>query len=124
MITNYIERVKYTPANSRRQKIVTDMKHVQAEPLNMIGMNIPSIYGGILRDQYWESKHDNKLFDRKLLKKTRVDVKGWLNDITESSSNEEEDKRDQRYDDDKMELMGASDAVNFSLFRMSQFGQA
>jgi hypothetical protein len=56
-----------------------------------------------------------------MLNHSGVDVKGW--DI-ESSSNEEEEKYSQRYDDDKMELMGASDAVNFSLFRMSQFGQA
>lgn len=101
------------------------MSHVKSDPLNMIGMNIPSIYGGILKEQYWESKHEYKLFDRKLLRSSRVDIKGWdVNDITESSSNEEEEKYAQRYDDDKMELMGASDAMNFSLFRMSQFGQA
>lgn len=120
MIKRFIERVKYTPLN-RHQKIVTDMKHVNSDPLNMIGMNIPSIYGGILGDKYWESKHESLFFDRKLLK--RVDVKGW-DIVTESSSNEEEEKYSQRYDDDKMELMGASDAMNFSLFRMSQFGQA
>jgi hypothetical protein len=36
-----------------------------------------------------------------------------------SSADEDETKYSQRYDDDKMELMGASDAMNFSLFRMS-----
>lgn len=65
----------------------------------MIGMNIPSIYGGILGKQYWESRHDDKfhekLWDRKLLKGcSRIDVKG-LDDfslMTESSSNEEDEK--------------------------------
>ena len=49
-------------------------------------------------------------------------MKGWsdVSDFLESSSNEDEEVRyKQRYDDDKMELMGASDAMNFSLFRMS-----
>ena len=56
------------------------MKHIQTEPLNMIGMNIPSIYGGILKDQYWESRIDDKFLDRKVLK-GRLDIKGWdMND--------------------------------------------
>jgi hypothetical protein len=99
------------------------MKHMNVDPLNMIGMNIPSIYGGILGDKYWESKHDKPMFDRLALKKSRVDIHGWYSNeesMYESSSNEEEeDRKMQRYDDDKMELMGATDAVNFSLFRMS-----
>jgi hypothetical protein len=86
----------------------------------MIGMNISSIYGGILKEQYWESKHNDKLFDRKILRGTALDIKGWdINDIMESSSNEDEDRYVQRYDDDKMELMGATEAINLSLFRLS-----
>ena len=89
----------------------------------MIGMNIPSIYGGIVGDQYWESQQDNKLFDRKLLRQSSLNITGW-SDAYDSSSNDEEEKHLQRYDDDKMELMGATDAINFSFFRMSQLGQA
>lgn len=52
-----------------------------------------------------------------VLKKSGVAIEGW--DILESSCNEEDDKLIQRYDDDKMELMGASDLLHYSLFRMS-----
>ncbi len=65
------------------------MSHVNAEPLNMIGMNIPSMYGGILGDQYWESKRDDKLFDRKLCS-NRLDISGWSDNY--DSSNDEEEK--------------------------------
>jgi hypothetical protein len=74
------------------------MKHVNADPLNMIGMNIPSIYGGILGDKYWESRHEDKLFDRKALKSSRVKVQGWETEDdqlfyeSQSSGNEEEDE--------------------------------
>jgi hypothetical protein len=67
------------------------MKHCTGEPLNMIGMNIPSIYGGIVGDQYWESQQDNKLFDRKLLKQSSLNITGW-SDAYDSSSNDEEEK--------------------------------
>ena len=120
---NYINKVKHTPAN-RYQRVVTDMTKIKSDPLNMIGMNIPSIYGGILKEKYWESRHNAQLNDKnKMLRCSGIDVHGW--DLSElSSAGEEDDRYAQRYDDDKMELMGATDAVNFSLFRMSQFGQA
>ena len=67
------------------------MKHVHCDPLNMIGMNIPSIYGGILKQKYWESKHDYKMFDRhEMLKGSGIDVKGW--DIDSSATEEEGEK--------------------------------
>jgi hypothetical protein len=60
----------------------------------MIGMNIPSIYGGILGEQYWESKEHDKFYDRKLIKScSKIDIKGWdrdVTDISESSANEED----------------------------------
>jgi hypothetical protein len=73
----------------------------------MIGMNIPSIYGGMLQEKYWESKVDDKLYDRRanMLSHSKVDITGW--DVIESSSCDEFDRHAQRYDDDKMELMGA-----------------
>ena len=37
------------------------MDKVESNPLNMIGMNIPQMYGGILQRQYWESIKDNSL---------------------------------------------------------------
>lgn len=65
----------------------------------MIGMNIPSIYGGILGEKYWESKEDQKLrIDRQALKKSRVDISGWTSTeetVYESSSNEEEEFKHQ-----------------------------
>lgn len=125
VLKRYINKVKhYTPL--KRGTIVTDMKKIESEPLNMIGMNIPSIYGGILSDQYWESRAEDKFF-RKLLKGCqKINVSGWdTTDYYQTSSADDDDlKYKQRYDDDKIELMGASDAMNFSLFRMSQFGQA
>jgi Diacylglycerol kinase accessory domain len=78
VLKRYINKVKhYTPLN--RGKVVTDMKHIETEPLNMIGMNIPSIYGGILSDKYWESRHEDKFFDRKALSGCQriAAVKGW-----------------------------------------------
>lgn len=70
VVKRYINKVKhYNPLNKNRGgKIVTDMKHVQSDPINMIGMNIPSIYGGIVKEQYWESKHEDKLYDRKMIR--------------------------------------------------------
>lgn len=78
---------------------MTDLKHINADPLNMIGMNIPSIYGGILGEKYWESKQDQKLqIDRQALRKSRVDIKGWYGNeetVYETSSNEEEEFKHQ-----------------------------
>ena len=39
-IKNYINKVHYTPFN-RRKKVVTDMKQVDCEPINLFGMNLP-----------------------------------------------------------------------------------
>lgn len=124
VVKRYVKKVRHL--GGRLGKTVTDMQHVESDPLNMIGMNIPSVYGGILQERYWESKEADRFYDRKLVRSCkRIDIKGWTEETSElSSSNEEEEKLVQRYDDDKMELMGAPDAVNFSLFRMSQFGQA
>ena len=62
------------------------MEHVKSDPLNMIGMNIPSIYGGILKEQYWESKHEDKFYDRKLIKScSRIDIRGWDKNIIDVS---------------------------------------
>ena len=98
------------------------MKKCNAEPLNMIGMNIPSVYGGILSEKYWESKQDDKIYERqnsrKLLKDQGFDVT-WCSSYETSSNDEEEFKDIQRYDDDKMELMGATDKINFTFFNMS-----
>ena len=55
-LNRYVERVRQKGEQKKRGKIVTDMKHCNGEPLNMIGMNIPSIYGGMVGDQYWESQ--------------------------------------------------------------------
>ena len=51
-----------------------------------------------------------------------MDVLGWETET--ASSCDDNEKFQQRYDDDKMELLGASDSMNFSLLKMSQFGQA
>ena len=51
-----------------------------------------------------------------------MDVLGW-NTETASSCDETESHNEQRYDDDKLELMGASDFVQFATLNFSQFGQ-
>ena len=100
------------------------MKHVDCEPINLFGMNLPQMYGGFLKPQYWESKHNDKLFDRKkILRGQGIDVLGWDTE-TASSCDDYDTSYIQRYDDDKMELMGASDRLNLAVFNMSQFGQA
>jgi hypothetical protein len=133
VVKRYINKVKQYNPLGRAGRVVTDMRDIKSEPLNMIGMNIPSIYGGILSDKYWESRAEDKFFDRKAIQSCRrIDIRGWDKGVsstdTEYVQTSEDDmdsiKYAQRYDDDKMELMGASDAVNFSLFKMSQFGQA
>lgn len=40
--------VRQTPAN-RRQKVVADLQKTQHNPVNMVGMNIPSMYGGMVK---------------------------------------------------------------------------
>ena len=87
----------------------------------MIGMNLPSMFGGILRPNYWQRTMNDKMFDRqKILRESGMDVLGW--DTETASSCDDNEKFEQRYDDDKMELLGASDSMNFSLLKMSQFG--
>lgn len=94
VVKRYINKVKqYNPLFGGRGRVVTDMKHIQTEPLNMIGMNIPSIYGGILKDKYWESREEDKFLDRKLLKGCgRIDIKGWdMNDTEYVQTSEDDD---------------------------------
>ena len=104
--------------------MITNMELVESAPLNMAGMNIPQCYGGMVKSQYWESIADQKFFDkRKMISKRGLGVKGWdISDITETSSCEDENRFKQRYDDDKMELLGASDPLSFAFFKMQQFG--
>lgn len=40
------------------------MKHVACEPMNIFGMNLNHMFGGILKPNYWEKKNYDKLFDR------------------------------------------------------------
>ncbi len=85
----------------------------------MIGMNLPSMFGGILKPSYWENT--DKLFDReKTLRERGMGVLGW--DTETQSSCDDAEKWIQKYDDDKMELLGAADSVNFTFLKMSQFG--
>lgn len=54
------------------------MKHVQCEPMNLFGMNLNHMFGGILKPNYWEKKSNDKLFDRnKVLRNQGLDVLGW-----------------------------------------------
>lgn len=54
-----------------------------------------------------------------MISKRGLGVKGWdISDITETSSCEDENRFKQRYDDDKMELLGASDPLSFAFFKM------
>jgi hypothetical protein len=80
------------------------------------------MFGGIIKPNYWEKKQNDKLFDRnKILRSQGVGVLGWDTE-TASSCDDSSDSYVQRYDDDKMELMGAADRVNLSFFNMSRFG--
>lgn len=120
-VKDYISHVKQKPEN-RRHKMIADMNLVDSNPLNMIGMNIPQMYGGILCDGEWASRMGYDFIDkRKIIDKSGIKLKGWE---TETSSCAEEEKYMQRYDDDKMELLGAADPLHFALFKMDQFGQA
>ena len=107
--------MKQKPAN-RHHKMIADMDLVESNPLNMIGMNINQMYGGILQNDTWENTKEYRFIDkRSIISKSGIKFKGW---DTETSSCAEEEKYVQRYDDDKMELLGASDPLNFALFRM------
>ena len=120
-VKDYIKHVKQKPAN-RHHKMIADMNLVESDPLNMIGMNIPQMYGGILQNETWENSKEYCFIDkRRIINRSGIKLHGW---DTETSSCAEEEKYVQRYDDDKMELLGASDPLNFALFKMSQFGQA
>lgn len=108
-IKQYVSKVKYAPFN-RRQKVLTDLKQVHCEPLNLVGMNLNQMIGGKVRKGLWEDRKENKLFDRdKLLRQSGVDVLGW--DTETCTSGDENDYSVQRYDDDKIELMGAPDLL-------------
>lgn len=88
-IKQYINNVKYKPFN-RRQKVVTDMKHVSCEPMNIFGMNLNHMFGGILKPKYWEKKSYDKLFDRnKILRDQGIGLLGWDTE-TASSCDENE----------------------------------
>ena len=79
----------------------------------MIGMNVPSLYGGIINSKYWQKTMNDKIFDRrKILKDNGMDVLGW--DTETASSCDDSENYEQKYDDDKIELVGAADTKNFS----------
>jgi len=123
-VKDYIATIKHTPINrpSSTYKLVANLNEIPSNPVNLVGMNISSMYGGVIKPQYWEGTLGREMLNKRgeLLEKSGVLVQGW--DILESSCNEEEDKMEQRYDDDKMELMGAASLMDYSLMRMSQFG--
>ena len=67
------------------------MKLVNCQPVNLFGMNLTQMFGGFIKPQYWESKENDKLFDRKkLLKNTCINVLGWDTE-TGSSCDDAED---------------------------------
>lgn len=79
--------------------------------------------GGKVRKGLWEDRSESKLFDRdKVLRQSGVDVLGW--DTETCTSGDEGDFSVQRYDDDKIELMGAPDLLQFTAFNFSRYGQA
>ncbi|CDW90395.1 diacylglycerol [Stylonychia lemnae] len=107
----------------KRQKVLTDLSLVNHEPLNLCGMNMPQMMGGKVYYDFWNKNKENKLFDReKILKKHGIDFLGW--DTETASSCDDTDDQIQRYDDDKMELVGAPDWLQFSTFNYHRYGQA
>eukprot|EP00347_Sterkiella_histriomuscorum_P011684 403371505 len=121
-IKQYVNHVKYAPVN-RRQKVLTDLKQVHCEPLNLCGMNLTQMIGGQVPQGFWAQRKDEKLFDReKILRKSGLDVLGW--DTETQTSGDDQEQIIQRYDDDKIEMMGAQDMLHFSTLNFSRFGQA
>jgi len=47
-IKDQISTVRRKPANGH-EKVLTDMSKVNSEPVSMVGMNISSVYGGMIK---------------------------------------------------------------------------
>jgi len=86
-------------ANGYIQKQVkTEMKHLNESPVNIVGANLPQGYGGFLNTETWGRSKD------KIADKGKRDRPDFANQLL-TSCDEDDHKLEQRYDDDKMELM-------------------
>ena len=113
---NFNKRVvsnKTTADGRPAQKVVADLSRLGSSPLNLVGTNLTQGYGGFLRRDAWRNSKDKLMDPGKALRKKGVAV-------VETSCDENESMLEQKYDDDKMELMcheGLTDYVDFELAR-------
>ena len=52
------------------------MNKVDSNPVNMVGMNISSMYGGVIKPQYWESAIGRDMIDTRgeILQKSGLNI--------------------------------------------------
>ena len=104
---------KKTLGGGEAEKVVADMSKLRSSPLNLVGTNLTQGYGGFLRRDAWHNSKEKLMDPGKALRKKGVSV-------IETSCDENESMLEQKYDDDKMELMcheGLTDYVDFELAR-------
>jgi len=110
--------VSYKPLQNGmvRSKEVVNMENLRSSPFNMVGTNLTQGYGGFLKPETWKKSASKIMDPSKALRKQGLAV-------VETSCDESDSKLEQRFDDDKMELMCHESVIDYIDFELARLGQ-